>query len=308
MTRFWDAASGVLIGRFMDDLELYYREAWNLELRYGDDNLLGSLGSDSFELQADIEEETGPVLIPAAPSFPGMAFAQFIPANLYLGGDLGLNEPIDSLPLYGDLIPGGAFTASGTARPILQEVEGRLGAYHNGFRTLEIDGLELDLTGGHLFFCVKKDESTGNFQGCARFQLNESPDTTTNSVFEFYNAAGGQYAVTNRASAPLVAGVAQRPRNSFFSLGANAPDPEYLNRGVYVDGVRETTFGFNTAKISGIVTKIQVAGYNRVQFRGNLETWGVIAGQPNASQREQLRDYLRIYFNDGEPFDEEPEP
>lgn len=270
-------------------------------------NAIGPIGRlDGRE--GELEVPSGPSLIPAAPEFPGVSFAQFIPANLFLGGVLELNAPIDSLPLYGDLIPGGAFTAAGAARPILQEVEGHIGAYHNGARLLAITGLSLAITSGHTFFCVKKDESTGNFQGCARFQ-RDVIDGANNSNFEFYNASGGQYAVTNRAAGvgSFVAGVNQRPRNSFFVLGADASDPEFAERGIYIDGVRFTTFGSTAPRMLSPTTAIQIAGYNTGLFRGNLETWGIYNGRLNATKRDTLRDYLRDNFNGGEPF-EEPEP
>ncbi|MGI9527973.1 MAG: hypothetical protein ACR2MS_12770 [Weeksellaceae bacterium] len=234
-------------------------------------------------------------LIPQAPSFAGLDFAQIIPANVQSFTPEGYTLP--DLEVYGDLISGGSFV--GSVRPRLSNDGGFIGALHTGTEMLEISGLNIDVTSGLTFFCVRRDNSTTNFQGLARFQRPLLPDSNTNTVFEFYHAIGGQYSIINRFSGSRVAGATFYPnRMSYFAIGSDTP----IESGVYVDGERDVTFGGNNPAPDDFVAAIQIAGYNKTKFVGNLETWGFYNGVLDSTQLEQLRDYLRTYFNNGQPF------
>lgn len=64
MMLFWVAVNGGWSGQFMHDLDLYYRQAWDLNLRSGAHNLEGAAGADALTLyaQALSGAPPGPVL------------------------------------------------------------------------------------------------------------------------------------------------------------------------------------------------------------------------------------------------------
>lgn len=246
-------------------------------------------------------ESTGP--IPPAPSFPGMSFAQFIPANLVIDGTLALNDPIDSLPLYGDLIPGGAFTAAGSARPIVaDDGTGRVGMQMDGVDDMPtITGLSLDLTGGFTFYAVFKVFAGWElFAGVLR--ADAGSDSATSSVAECYTATTSgptdRVLITRRLGVTATAQSAGVNRSNILSVGGIWDSG--AERGIYLDGALSGTGSITNP--SAAIQRIQIAGYDRAKFNGFAYTWIIYNGVHNAAQRLTVRDYLRAKFNGGSAF------
>lgn len=250
---------------------------------------------------------TGPVLIPAAPSFPGMDYAQFIPANLVLDGTLALNDPIDSLPLYGDLIPGGAFTAAGSARPIVaDDGTGRVGMSMDGVDDMpEITGLSLDLTGGcTVYFVFRRDAGLGGL-----LRGDAGNPAADKSRIEMYSNSGGSGNFNQVISANREAGLTfvQAPTaipfgevHSICGVWSNAN----ATRGIYRDGAK---IGTNAPAPPAVaIQNMQIAGYSNVKFNGFLYTEVIYNGVHDTAERAVVDAYLRDKFNGGASFFEEP--
>lgn len=241
-------------------------------------------------------------LIPPAPSFEGVKFAQFIPANLVHSGTLSIGDPIDSLPLYGDLIPSGAFTASGTARPTMGEDHaGRLCALFNGSTTMPtIEGLDLDLSSGISILTVERMTNYNVYAGLCR--MDAGSDLANNSVYELYTNAqnNGDPNVTNRLSVtnrfPGPSSVAQhygmRERTLISVDALHGPDNSM--DGVYKDGVIVGPGGLVGPSTN--VQRIQIAGYNRGKFNGEVHMWLLYDRQLTAAQYAEVREYVDTYF------------
>lgn len=236
---------------------------------------------------------TGPVLIPPAPSFPGMNFAQFIPANLYLDGTLALNDPIDSLPLYGNLIPGGAFTASGSARPIVaDDGTGRVGMQMDGVDDMpEITGLSIDFTGGCTFYCVTLRDALTVGRGILRGDVGGSGGNDAR-LEAYYVATSTSFAA--RTGTPFTIASTSWPaglESHGFVTGTSG--------GAIRDGV--LTAG-SLPRPSEVIQRIQIAGYDMRLFAGFAYTWILYNAEHTPAQRLVVRDYLRDQFNGGSAF------
>lgn len=264
-------------------------------------NAIGPVGRlDGREGELDVP--SGPELIPPAPSFPGLKFAQFIPANLFLAGTHAIGDPIDSLPLYGDLIPGGAFTATGTARPTLgKDKAGRICALFNGSTTMPtIEGLDLDLSGGLSILTVEKLADYVQYAGLCR--MDAGSDSGRGSVYELYTNTqnAGDPNTTNRLSItnrfPGPASVAQnnvmRERTLISVDALHGPDNSMA--GIYKDGVLVGPGGLVGPSTN--VQRIQLAGYNRVKWNGEAHGWIIYNGQLSAAQYAEVRAYVDTYF------------
>lgn len=244
--------------------------------------------------EARLPESTGPVLIPPAPSFPGMNYAQFIPANLVLDGTLELNDPIGNLPLYGDLIPGGSFIASGSARPIVADNgTGRVGMQLDGVDDMpEITGLSLDLTGGCTWYCVSLRDVVSAGRGLIRGDAGSSG--ANDSYLEAYHTGlTGNFSARTRTPTTAVVGASwpQTLESQGFVTGASG--------GTIRDGV--LTAGTLT-RPSEVIQRIQIAGYDTRLFVGFAYTWILYNAEHTPAQRLVVRDYLRDQFNGGAAF------
>lgn len=270
-------------------------------------NAIGPVGRlDGREGELDVP--SGPSLIPPAPSFPGMSFAQFIPANLFLGGVLALNDPIDSLPLYGDLIPGGAFTAAGSARPLLSsDGSGRYAAAFNGTDTMpEITGLTLDLTGGcTVYFVFRRDAGLGGV-----LRADSGDGGADKSRMEIYSNSGGVETFNQVISANRISGLTFSQVSSSIEFGeAHSLCGVWSNanetRGIYRDGVKIGSGG--PAPPAAAIENIQLTGYNKSKLNGFLYTEIIYNGVHVQAQINEVCGYIRQHFNNGAIF-YEPEP
>lgn len=274
MTRFWGVVNGVLIGRSMDDLELYYREAWDLGLRYGDDNLLGSLGSDSFELLADVPEVTGRVLpawVTHAWEDPGVA---------------------DGAPIstHTDLISGVVAASSGTARPLWREDYAG-----TGVAAVEWDGVN------DVMLSTSNVDFTGGFTYCALVYF-AAPLANYPYLFEHGTSTttplGGAFMVTSAGQA--IAFVRSTGYQDLTYTGI--PTGQWMTITLTVNGVSSALYVNRTLVASGTLNLPTVANYLRfgrgnggIFARGGMK--GAIAAHyfgPPASpaQRTEIWDYV----------------
>lgn len=228
-----------------------------------------------------------------------MNFAQFIPANLYLGGDLALNDPIGNLPLYGDLIPGGAFTASGSARPIVaDDGTGRVGMSMDGVDDMPaIAGLSLDLTAGCTLYVVLNQ--VYDISGAGWLRADAGSTASNQSVIEgYYSTAVAQYfATSNRLTSPSTTQVAYPPAGLKSICQIHSDGSE---KGIYGDGV--LLLAGAVASPDSIIQNIQIAGFDRRKFKGFAYTWILYNAEHTPAQRLVVRDYMRNNFNGGSAF------
>lgn len=253
--------------------------------------------------EARLPAATGPPLGP--PIFAGIDMFYLRPVDLV--GTIALGDPITDLPAQGGLITG-SFSASGTARPILQDDgTGRIGAYFDGTDDrMILSGLSLDLSGGFtLCFVARKTTNTG-LSGVLRGDAGS--DVGNQSYFDTFRYSGREYVTTRRntgsiqQTASTIRITAGTIQSSLYHTGTAAGSGAGGAK-IYADGVDvSNVYPTASSRPSSGITRLNFGRGFDANWHGTIYEVALYNAELDAVQRESVRDYLRDEWNGGSPF------